>query len=242
MGPASGEGSAARCRIRPNIWAKMVLFVSLLVLTTTGGMALVVWTSAERALNGEIIQQLNNTAILKQVQILNYLQNMEGLLAQAASRIGVRAPIYDQYLVETSLSSTPPNYTHGIADLNALLGYSSYFLAIGAYDRTGQLLFASNVSANDNSSIDTSAAIFTPLVNYTGGLVYYSPQYLSPQLVADVNASRSIFVTPPSIDLTARMHTINLSAAMISEVPLLLSYPSPCLPLLPLLPSDALTL
>ena len=69
MGPASGEGSGTRFRIRPNIWAKMVLFVSLLVLTTTGGMALVVWTSARGALNGQIMQELNNTSILKQVQV-----------------------------------------------------------------------------------------------------------------------------------------------------------------------------
>lgn len=150
-------------------------------------------------------------------QFLNYLQDMEGRLAQAASRIGVRAPIYDQYLVEMNKSSTVTNYTHGISDLNALLAYSSTFLAIGAYDRVGKLLFASNISANTNSSIDTSSATFSPFFVSTGNLVYASPQYLSPQLVADVDASGAIFVTPPSIDLTTKLPTINLSAAMISE-------------------------
>eukprot|EP00850_Spirogloea_muscicola_P003755 SM000015S01255 [mRNA] locus=s15:851677:861034:- [translate_table: standard] len=206
------------CVIVRTIWLKLTIFISCLVLITTGLLALVLWSSAHEQLVKEIRLRLTTVAALKQQQLTDYLNSESDKIRLISSRVVITG-ILSRHQHDYVLSQA--DYNNGSRDIEVPVvlsleelklcvhsilqpNYQSSasvilpeFDLLGAYNLDGIRLFGNNESrskqANDNVE-DVNAVInATQNGGDLGNGVSFHVPYVDANGQLDINMSSPVY-------------------------------------------------
>eukprot|EP00850_Spirogloea_muscicola_P019035 SM000182S03925 [mRNA] locus=s182:13354:21624:- [translate_table: standard] len=186
--------SRRSCVIVRTIWLKLTIFISCLVLVTTGLLALVLWSSAHQQLVKEIRLRLTTVAALKQQQLTDYLNNESDKIRLISSRVvitGILSRHQHDYVLSTA------DFNNGSRDIESASIILPEFDLLGAYNLDGIRLFGNNDTSltQDNRNVDDVNAVINATQsggNLGNGVSFHIP-YVDSNGQLDINMSSPVY-------------------------------------------------
>eukprot|EP00850_Spirogloea_muscicola_P016110 SM000128S26243 [mRNA] locus=s128:352575:361976:+ [translate_table: standard] len=182
------------CTIVRTIWLKLTLFISVLVLVTTGLLALVLWSSAHQQLVKEIKLRLTTVAALKQQQLTDYLNSESDKIRLISSRVVITG-ILSRHQHDYVLSQA--DFNNGSRDIESASIILPEFDLLGAYNLDGIRLFGNNDtrSKQDNHAVEDVNAVInaTRSGGDLGNGVSFHVPYVDANGQLDINMSSPVY-------------------------------------------------